>query len=168
MAHGPVPRCLGFPVNHKLKLLALKTLLSAKLYEDKLIFIDSESLEFPKTQLLEAIVSPYGQDKLCFLTPQATNANFSFAAQNLQNISVKQPQNFNLRELLQADYVFITKKGLQEFESIIESREGNYYRNRKVSRPEHIEAMRLKKQNRFERDIILPIVFSETLEGHND
>jgi hypothetical protein len=73
-----------------------------------------------------------------------------------------------LRELLLADYVFITEKGLQEIESIIESREDNYYRNRKVSRLEHIEAMRLKKQNRFERDIILPIVFSETLEGYND
>lgn len=81
---------------------------------------------------------------------------------------MKQPQHFNLRDLLQADYVFITQDGLSEFERIIESREDNYYRNRKVSRPEHIEAQRLKKQNRFERDIILPIVHSESIEGHND
>ncbi len=49
VTHGPVPRCLGFPINLKMRLLALKTLLSAKLFEDKLIFIDSESLEYPKT-----------------------------------------------------------------------------------------------------------------------
>jgi len=42
VTHGPVPRCLGFPINHKLRLLAIKTLLSAKLFEDKLVFIDSE------------------------------------------------------------------------------------------------------------------------------
>jgi ribosomal protein L4 len=32
-----------------MRLLALKTLLSAKLFEEKLIFIDTEALEFPKT-----------------------------------------------------------------------------------------------------------------------
>jgi large subunit ribosomal protein L4 len=69
VTHGPVPRCLGFPINNKLRLLALKTMLSAKLYEDKLIFIDSEAIEYPKTTLLEAIVKPYGSDKLCFVTP---------------------------------------------------------------------------------------------------
>jgi large subunit ribosomal protein L4 len=69
VTHGPVPRCLGFPINNKLRLLALKTMLSAKLYEDKLIFIDSEAIEYPKTSLLEAIVKPYGSDKLCFVTP---------------------------------------------------------------------------------------------------
>ena len=69
VTHGPVPRCLGFPINNKLRLLALKTMLSAKLYEDKLIFIDSEAIEYPKTTLLEAIVKPYGLDKLCFVTP---------------------------------------------------------------------------------------------------
>jgi large subunit ribosomal protein L4 len=42
IAHGPVPRCLGFPLNSKTRLLALKCMLSAKLYEDRLIVIDSE------------------------------------------------------------------------------------------------------------------------------
>ena len=67
-AHGPVPRSLEFPVNNKQRLLALKVMLSAKLFEDRLIFVDSEELEYPKTQLLEAIVAPFKQDKLCFLT----------------------------------------------------------------------------------------------------
>lgn len=48
-AHGPVPRDLSFPINEKVRLLALKTMLSAKLYEDRLIFIETEELEFPKT-----------------------------------------------------------------------------------------------------------------------
>ena len=39
-----------------------------KLFEDKLVFIDSTDLELPKTQLLEAIVKPFGIDKLTFVT----------------------------------------------------------------------------------------------------
>lgn len=48
-AHGPVPRSLEYPINNKQRLLALKIMLSAKLFEDKLIFVDSEELEYPKT-----------------------------------------------------------------------------------------------------------------------
>lgn len=70
--------------------MALKIALSAKLFEDRLIFVDSEDLDYPKTQLLEAIVAPFKQDKLCFLTPmEPSNNNFQLAARNLQNIRVK-------------------------------------------------------------------------------
>lgn len=48
-AHGPVPRALGFPINNKLKLLGLKTMLSAKLFEEKLAVIETEKLAYPKT-----------------------------------------------------------------------------------------------------------------------
>ena len=44
-----MPRSLDFPVNNKQRLLALKVMLSAKLFEDRLIFVDSEELEYPKT-----------------------------------------------------------------------------------------------------------------------
>ena len=48
-AHGVVPRDLSINVNEKMRLLALKTMLSAKLYENKLIFIETEELKYPKT-----------------------------------------------------------------------------------------------------------------------
>ena len=44
VAHGVTPRCLGFPINAKLRLLAIKTMLSARLFEDRVIFIDSEAI----------------------------------------------------------------------------------------------------------------------------
>ena len=106
-----------------MRLLALKTLLSAKLFEEKLIFIDTEALDFPKTQLLQAIVEPYGIDKLCFLTPAETDVNFKLAASNLQNVNLKSPQEFNVSDMLLADYVFVTKQGILELEKILESRE---------------------------------------------
>ena len=85
-------------------------MLSAKLFEDRLIFVDTEELEYPKTQLLEAIVSPFKQDKLCFLVgSEPANNNFLLAARNLQNIRVKQAQKFNVPDLLKNDYIFVTK-----------------------------------------------------------
>jgi large subunit ribosomal protein L4 len=82
-AWGPVPRDLTFPINAKVRLLALKCMLSAKLFEDKLVFIDSEAIELPKTQILEEIVSPFKKDKLCFLTGKEVDSNFNRAVSNL-------------------------------------------------------------------------------------
>lgn len=116
-----------------MRVLALKTLLSAKLFEEKLIFIDTEVLDYPKTQLLQAIVEPYGIDKLCFLTPTETDVNFKLAASNLKNVNLKQPKEFNVPDMLLADYIFVTKQSVAELEALIENRENNYYRTRKVS-----------------------------------
>lgn len=40
--HGPVPRDLSIDIPWKVWLLAIKTMLSVKLYEDKLIIMNSE------------------------------------------------------------------------------------------------------------------------------
>ena len=136
MTHGPVPRCLGFPINNKVRLLALKTMLSSKLFEERLIIIDSEEIRYPKTTLLQAILEPYGIDKLLFLVPEKTNNNhFEMASRNLSNVTVKKAAQFNLPELIRNDYIFLTRQGLVELEALLETRESNYFRNKKVSTP---------------------------------
>ena len=67
-------------------------MLSAKLFEDRLIFVDTEELEYPKTALLEEIVAPFKLDKLCFLTgSEPNNNNFQLAARNLSNVRIRTP-----------------------------------------------------------------------------
>jgi ribosomal protein L4 len=48
-----------YPLNEKVRLLALKTLLSARLFEEKLILIESESIDFGKTKFLNEIIAPF-------------------------------------------------------------------------------------------------------------
>jgi len=47
----------------------------------------------------------------------------------------------------------------------LDKREANYYRNRKVTRPEHIERVQAKNQDHFERDIMLPILEAEKVDS---
>jgi len=89
--HGSVPMDYTFPINEKLRLLALKTLLSARLYEDKLVLIDSEKLEYPKTKYLDEIIAPYLNDKILFLSPFDIDKNFQLAAQNIETLHVVNP-----------------------------------------------------------------------------
>lgn len=75
-AHGPVPRDYSFPINEKQRLFALKSLLSARLYEERIILIENENIEFSKTKFLHEIIAPYKQDKLLFLTGFEINQYF--------------------------------------------------------------------------------------------
>ena len=131
-AHGPVPRDLTEKINGKLRLKAIQIMLSAKLYEDRIVLLDSEEIEYAKTKYLQEILNPYMSDKLTFLTGFDTNKNFELAAQNLGNVRVKNPQEFNVTDMLKSDLVFITKEGLQQYEEILSCRNENLFRNRKV------------------------------------
>ena len=169
VAHGPVPRSLEFPINNKKRIMALKCMLSAKLFEDKLVFIDSEQIDFAKTQLLNEIVTPFGLDKLCFLIPQdPDNENFEFAARNIKNVVVKRPQQFHVPDLLRNDYILCTKQGLIDLETIIEARVANSYRNKKIPNDARIEEKRNKFFDSYDNEIIKPILESDELEGYDD
>lgn len=107
-------------------------MLSAKLYEDRLIFINSEKIDFAKTTLLQKIVEPFGIDKLCFLVPHNLDENFEKASRAIENLEFKSPRQFNVPDLLNSDYIFVTKEGLKELEEVLEAREYNTFRNKKV------------------------------------
>jgi len=79
-AHGPVPRDYYFPINEKVRLLALKTILSARLYEERIVLIDSEKLDYQKTRYLNEILEPYEKDKILFLTPFQIDPSFERAS----------------------------------------------------------------------------------------
>lgn len=109
-------------------------MLSAKLFEDRIVLIDSEKLDYYKTKYLMEIMKPYESDRLTFLTPFDCDRNFELACRNLKNITIRNPQQLHVPDLVRSDLIFMTKKGLQQYEEILLSRTMNMYRNRKVPR----------------------------------
>ena len=67
-------------------------MMSAKLYEDRIIMIDSEEIQVHKTKYLEEMLKPFLSDKLTFLLPFDFDQNFSLASQNLKNVTIRNPQ----------------------------------------------------------------------------
>ena len=53
MAHGPVSQDLTEKLPSKIRLKAIEIMLSAKLFEDRIVLIDTEEIEFFKTNLIE-------------------------------------------------------------------------------------------------------------------
>jgi large subunit ribosomal protein L4 len=90
-AHGPVPRDLTEKINTKLRIKALQVMLSAKLYEDRIVLIESEKLEYLKTNYLDQILEPYNTDRLTFLTGFNPCHNFVLSSKNIKNVTLKNP-----------------------------------------------------------------------------
>lgn len=66
-------------------------MLSAKLFEERIVLIESEQIEYLKTKYLFEILKPYMSDKLTFLTPFESDNNFVRACSNLSNVKVANP-----------------------------------------------------------------------------
>ena len=71
-----MPRDLTEKINGKLRLKAIQIMLSAKLFEDRLVMIDTEEIVYHKTGYLQEILNPYLSDRLTFLTGFDTDSNF--------------------------------------------------------------------------------------------
>lgn len=174
-AHGPKPQDYTYPLNEKVRLLALKTLLSARLYEEKIILIDTETLDYGKTKFLNEIISPFKQDKLLLLTGFDIDKNFELACQNIQNLTHVNPFEFHLPAIMKNDWIFATVKGLQELEMVLENKGSNLFRNRKIPREKlpyddilkpAIQRQQ-KKHDHFEEDILRGVLEREEWEDEN-
>ena len=102
---GPTPRSYSFKTNRKERRLALKTALSEKLAEKKLIVVDSLVLESTKTKdaikLLETLKAT---GKVLFVSAGDAE-NLYLATRNLVNTAVIMADELNVYDIVNADMV---------------------------------------------------------------
>ena len=100
---GPTPRSYSFKTNRKERRLALKTALSEKLAEKKLIVVDSLVLESTKTKdaikLLETLKAT---GKVLFVSAGDAE-NLYLATRNLVNSAVIMADELNVYDIVNAD-----------------------------------------------------------------
>lgn len=100
---GPTPRSYSFKTNRKERRLALKTALSEKLAEKKLVVVDSLVLESIKTKdaikLLETLKAT---GKVLFVSAGDAE-NLYLATRNLGNVAVIMADELNVYDIVNAD-----------------------------------------------------------------
>lgn len=100
---GPTPRSYSFKTNRKERRLALKTALSEKIAEKKLVVVDSLVLESTKTKdaikLLETLKVT---GKVLFVSAGDAE-NLYLATRNLGNVAVIMADELNVYDIVNAD-----------------------------------------------------------------
>lgn len=100
---GPTPRDYSFKTNRKERRLALKTALSEKLAEKKLVVIDSLVLKSVKTKdAIKLLESLKLVGKVLFVSSNDAE-NLYLATRNLGNVAVIMADELNVYDIVNAD-----------------------------------------------------------------
>lgn len=113
---GPVVRSHEFGLQKKVRRLGLKTALSAKQAEGKLIVVDEARLDEAKTKTLRARIEKLGWGSVLIIDG-AVNENFARAARNLPKIDVLPEHGANVYDILRRDTLVLTRAAVQQLEA---------------------------------------------------
>ena len=116
---GPTPRSYSFKTNRKERRLALKTALSEKLAEKKLVVVDSLVLESTKTKdaikLLETLKAT---GKVLFVSAGDAE-NLYLATRNLVNTAVIMADELNVYDIVNADTLVMDSETINYVEEAL-------------------------------------------------
>ena len=108
VSHGPVVRDHGFSLQKKVRQLGLKSALSTKAREGKLVILDKLSSD-GKTATLRAKLAKCGISNALIIGGAEIDAMFSRAASNIPLLDVLPQQGINVYDILRRDTLVLTK-----------------------------------------------------------
>src|SRR6185437_5426071 len=114
---GPVVRSHEFGLQKKVRRLGLKTALSAKQAEGKLVVIDAATVAEAKTKALRAQFDTLGWASVLIIDGAAVDEGFSKAARNLPKVDVLPQQGANVYDILRRDTLVLTRAAVEQLEA---------------------------------------------------
>jgi large subunit ribosomal protein L4 len=114
---GPVVRSHAFDLQKKVRRLGLKTALSAKQREGKLVVIDVAHIDEPKTKALRTRLTMLGWDSVLIIDGPTVDEGFALAARNLPDVDLLPQQGANVYDVLRRDWLVLTRQAVQYLEA---------------------------------------------------
>lgn len=111
---GPHPRDHGHDLPKKVRKLALKTALSAKQAEGRLVVIDSLKLDEPKTGALKKRLDAFDWGRALVIDGSEVDVDFARAARNIIGLDVLPSQGANVYDILRRDTLVLTKDAVEK------------------------------------------------------
>ena len=116
---GPTPRSYSYKLPKKVRRLALKSALSAKVLEQKLVVLDALTFEAPKTKAFVEVLKALSiESKALFVTAELEE-NVVKSAGNIQGVTVVSATGINVLDLVGHDTVVITKAAVEKVEEVL-------------------------------------------------
>ncbi len=117
MVFAPVPRDYSFKINKKEKRAALKSALSSRVSENKLIVVDELKLDEIKTKKFAEILKNLKVDK-ALVVINDNDKNIVMSARNIPDVKVAQTNTINVFDILKYSTVVVTKAAVATIEEV--------------------------------------------------
>ncbi|MDG9732517.1 50S ribosomal protein L4 [Leuconostoc pseudomesenteroides] len=113
---GPTPRSYAYRINRKAYQLALKSVFSQKVADNKLVVVDALSFEAPKTQDFKKVLANLSADTKTLVVVDEDNENAILSARNLANVQVMTTKGINVLDVVNADKLVIVQSSIEEIQ----------------------------------------------------
>ncbi|WP_136657443.1 50S ribosomal protein L4 [Nitratireductor sp. XY-223] len=115
-AHGPVVRSHEHGLPKKVRALALRHALSAKLRDENLIIVDEIAAKEAKTKALSGSLEKLGLSNALFIGGAELDSNFRIAARNIPGVDVLPVQGINVYDILRRGKLVLSKAAVEALE----------------------------------------------------
>jgi large subunit ribosomal protein L4 len=115
---GPHPRSYEQRLPRKMKRLALRGALTAKLNDEQLKVIDTFGLEAIKTRDLAGVLRALAADGRVLVVSPGRDQNLELSARNLPTVDIILADSLNVVDLIKADLVLIEQSALARMQEV--------------------------------------------------
>ncbi|MAF47108.1 MAG: 50S ribosomal protein L4 [Rhodospirillales bacterium] len=116
VAFGPVVRSHAYSLPKKVRRLALRTALSAKQADGKLIILDKAEAKSAKTGELAKQVGKLGWHSALIIGGSELDGNFTRAARNIRGMEVLPQIGANVYDILRLDTLVLTRDAVDQLQ----------------------------------------------------
>ena len=114
---APVPRDYSFKINKKEKRAALKSALTSRVQENKLIVVDELKLDEIKTKQFAQVMKNLNVEK-ALVVINDNDQNIVMSAKNIPTVKVAQTNTINVFDILKYSTVVVTKAAVATIEEV--------------------------------------------------
>lgn len=117
MVFAPVPRDYSFKMNRKEKRAALKSVLTGKVQDEKLIVVDELKLPEIKTKEMKKVLDALKADS-ALVVINNDSENVRISARNIAGVETASPETINVYDILKYDKLILTKSSVATIEEV--------------------------------------------------
>ena len=114
---APTPRDYSFKMNKKEKHLALKSALTSKVNDSKLIVVDELKMEAIKTKDFKAVMTNLNANKALVVMAEK-DENVVMSAKNIPDVNTALTSTINVYDIMKAGTVVLTKDAVAKIEEV--------------------------------------------------
>ena len=114
---APTPRDYTIKLNKKERRLALKSVLTAKVQENKFIVLDELKLDEIKTKKFQAVLDNLKVNKAMVVLNE-NDKNVVMSAKNIPNVITAQTNTINVYDILKYNTMIVTKAAVETIQEV--------------------------------------------------
>ena len=116
---GPTPRSYAYKLPQKVRRLALKSVYSEKVAENKFVAVNSLEFAAPKTAEFAKVLAALSIDSKVLVILEEGNEFAALSARNLPNVKVATAETASVLDITSADKLLVTQAAISKIEEVL-------------------------------------------------